>query len=372
MTKSLRDIARAVRHALAERNLVDIRVDAPDPEQLDEKSLEGARTFAAEAEDILAKRAIVAVATDRSKGKVVIYTSRPYAQRDQGLILEDLDEDFPIIFRSLDLGVQGPGTGLIDGLPKPVMKDGRIACGTSISLANDRGAGTLGALVRDRGGQLFGLSCSHVIAGCGYMQVGMPILSPGVQDIVPSWPDPRVIGHFSRSLPLVAGDPRTIGDLSNLDAAIFRVADEDSVSSSQGGVYDTPAAIHDLKEEDEGELEIEKFGRTTGHSEGTIGSQFDHAIEIAFSVTSYPEHGHTKKFEATVFTNALWLASSSGAPFARPGDSGALVVTRIAGSRSRKAVGLVIAGTRDNSALVLPIRPILKALDVSLVAKHGA
>ena len=257
------------------------------------------------------------------------------------------------------------------GLPMPTLRKKRITCGNSISLGNDRGAGTLGALVRDANGSLLGLSCSHVIAGCGYMQVGMPIVSPGIQDIVPGWPDPRVIGHFERALPLVAGDPRTIGALDNLDAGVFRVSSESLVSSMQGGEYDTPNKIHDLTEDDEGELQIEKVGRTTGHTEGTILSEFDHAIEVAFSVVTYPEHGQLKKFEATVYTNALWMVGSTGRPFANPGDSGALVVTRSIDGVERMAVGLVIAGTKDHSALVLPIRPVLEALNVNLVSTHG-
>lgn len=372
MSNDLKAMAQAVRRALAEKNLIDARLGAPDPDTLDQETLAIARTFADSQEETLSKRAIVAVATDKAQASVVVYTKRAYAKADQNKVREGLDDSIPVIFRSLDLGAQGPDQVLTQALQKPVLKGRRTCCGSSISLANDRGAGTMGALVRDRNNRLFGLSCSHVIAGCGYMQVGMPILAPGVQDVVPGWPEPRVIGRFARSLPLVAGDPQTIGALENIDAALLDIANESHVSSSQADKFDTPVDVHELTEDDEGELEVEKVGRTTGHTTGKIQSAFDHALEIEFKLVCYPEHGQLKKFEAIVYSNHLWLASSAGAwNFAARGDSGALVVTKPAGGEARRTVGLIVAGTRDGSALVLPIRRILNALDVELVGNHG-
>lgn len=373
MTTRLDEMAHAVRRALAEKHLMDSRMGVPDADEIDGDLLRGARTFADQTEDALSKRTVVAVAKDRQKEAVVIYTTRAYAKADQRLMHEAVGEDIPIIFRSLDIGPQGPGSApQIQIATAPVLVKKRITCGTSISVGNDRGAGTFGALVRNADGDLFGLSCGHVVAGCGYLREGMPIVAPGVQDVVPSWPDPRVIGHFAHALPLVPGDPETIGVRPNLDAALFRISKDTAVSSSQGGHYDTPTAVHDLDDdEDEGLLEVEKVGRSSGMTQGTMVTRFLHPIEIEFKVTCFPDLGMTKKFEASVFIDSLWAANSGGAPFASPGDSGALVVTRPIGGKERKAVGLVIAGTRDNSAMILPIQPILYAFDVTLVSGHG-
>ena len=370
MSATLKDKVDAVRRALAERGLVDNRVALADENDIEQQALAGARAFASTSEDRLAKRAVVAVEGDRRRDAVVIYTTRAYAQTDQKKMADVFDPELPIIFRALDIGPQGPGSVPLSDLPmKPVLKGGRITCGTSISVANDRAAGTLGALVRDGEGTLFGLSCGHVVAACGYLRSGMPIMAPGIQDVVQNWPDPRVIGHFSHALPLVPGDPKTIGVRPNLDAALFKIVRETAVSSSQSGHYDTPTEIHDLDAEtDEGVLEVAKVGRTTGHTVGTVESEFTNPIEIDFKFTCYPELGVPKKFEASVYVDNLWRVSSSGEPFAAPGDSGALVVTNSIAGAERRAVGLVVAGTRDRSAIILPIRPILDSFGVSLVA----
>ena len=373
MSTRLDEMADAVRRALAEKHLIDNRIGIPEGDDIDDALLSGARSFAYRSEDALSKRAVIAVAKDRRNDAVVIYTSRAYSQADQKVMREVSDETIPIIFRSLDVGPQGPGAASqIQIASAPVLVQNRISCGSSISVGNDRGAGTMGALVRDSNGNLFGLSCGHVIAGCGYLRKGMPIVAPGIQDVVPGWPDPRVIGHFARALPLIPGDPATIGVQANLDAALFRVENETVVSSSQGGRFDTPTDVHILDEEnDEGTLDVEKVGRTTGFTQGTMVTRFLHPFEIEFKITCFPELGMTKKFEASVFIDQLWAANSGGAPFASPGDSGALVVTRPMGDAPRRAVGLIVAGTRDNSAMVLPIQPILDAFGVTLVAGHG-
>lgn len=360
--------AAAVRLALSEINLLDRAAAEPQEDVADQLPL--ARAFAMDTQEIISKRAIVAVGTDKSKGVVIVYTNRAYAKRDHDTIRSKISEDLPIIFRTLGLGNQGPGAVALEELPQPQLRNDRITCGTSISVGNDRGAGTLGALVVNPGGEIFGLSCSHVISGCGYIRSGMPILAPGVMDVVPDWPDPRVIGHFESALPLVAGDPRVVGKQRNLDAALFRISDLNSVSSFQGKLYDTPTKCYELSEDDEGILEIEKVGRSTGHTEGVVQSQINGAMEIVFSVTSYPEHGQSRKFDATVFVDQLWVATSTGPGFAKPGDSGALVVTRPVGRRVRRAVGLIVAGTKEEQALILPIGPVLEEFGVKLLSEH--
>ncbi len=60
---------------------------------------------------------------------------------------------------------------------------GRIACGSSIGIGNQRNAGTLTAIAIDDQEQLFGLSCNHVVGGCNTALPGTPIVIPGIQDV---------------------------------------------------------------------------------------------------------------------------------------------------------------------------------------------
>jgi len=62
-------------------------------------------------------------------------------------------------------------------------------CGSSISVGNNRAAGTLGCLVRDAAGTIYGLSNNHVSGACSYAPTGLPILAPGVLDISPNITD---------------------------------------------------------------------------------------------------------------------------------------------------------------------------------------
>jgi hypothetical protein len=52
----------------------------------------------------------------------------------------------------------------------------------------------------------------------------------------------------------------------NLDAAIFKIANEEIVSSFQGDVHDTPALTGPIIPG----MEVEKIGRTTGHRKGKV------------------------------------------------------------------------------------------------------
>lgn len=79
------------------------------------------------------------------------------------------------------------------------------SCGSSISVGNYHDAGTLGCLVRDSEGNLFGLSNNHVVGSCNHAPVGLPILAPGVADVSAYGRDPFSIGHLYKTLPMKPG-----------------------------------------------------------------------------------------------------------------------------------------------------------------------
>lgn len=83
-----------------------------------------------------------------------------------------------------------------------VLVGGRYPCGSSISIGNIIGAGTLTALVEDDDGKLLGLSCNHVTGLCNNTAREMPIVAPGILDVPPRSLDPRwVITRKSPRLP---------------------------------------------------------------------------------------------------------------------------------------------------------------------------
>jgi len=228
----------------------------------------------------------------------------------------------------------------------------------------------MGAILQDQKGRLFGLSCNHVTGGCSNARLETPVVTPAILDVGAGLPDPRTVGHHRRSLTFVQGDPAVIRNYqNNCDAAVFELSDPDIVSSSQGAQFDTPTDVADPEED----LEIEKVGRTTGHTTGMIDSQIVGPIRIDYDKTVFHSADEMQPFKGSVFFEPVYLLRGHGnMPFALNGDSGALVCTRPENAK-RHAVGIVIGGRGGvNETLMLPLAPILKALDMKLVSGHFA
>lgn len=234
-------------------------------------------------------------------------------------------------------------------------------CGSSISVGNNREAGTLGCLVKDAAGAIYGLSNNHVAGGCGYAPVGLPVIAPGIADVTPFNPAPFTIGLHSTPLPMVFGDPTTVNFSSNSDAAIFRITATGAISSMQRTFYDTPISVMDLASS----MNVEKVGRTTGHTYGTVAAEIFGAIPIEYQASQYG-------FNGPAYFEQLYAVHGHGDVFSDSGDSGSLVTT-VDGTGQRHAVGIVVAGCIDSNApggkrsLILPLRPILDSLKVTLV-----
>ena len=78
----------------------------------------------------------------------------------------------------------------------------------------------------------------------------------------------------------------------------------------------------------------------------------------------------------------MWFANvftihGAGSEFSLSGDSGSLVVQVDENNRPVAAVGLIFAGGPDSSApgggksMMLPLRPMLEALEATLVGGHN-
>lgn len=241
---------------------------------------------------ILRTKRVQSVSFSSERGEVVVFTKRatPTSKKQLAALPAQID-DVVIKYRQGVPGSIGQEPSQPFGGPaytvRTVGQSQLYTCGSSVSVGNCRDAGTLSCLVRDAAGTLYGLSNNHVTGSCSFAGIGLPILAPGVFDVVPQGLPPFTIGFHSTALPLIAGSADNVNVQSNLDAAIFRIADEDLVSSFQGTSYDTPTRAVQLLDN----MNVEKVGRTTQHTTGRVVSQIYGAHPIQYNAAMYGFNG---------------------------------------------------------------------------------
>lgn len=340
-----------------EKHLLDNNclVTIPPGDDLREQIF-GGNPVTALSEGILRRRGLTAIAFNNARNEVIVFTHRAVAQKDKKILPASVDQAVSI--RYIHGGIAQAGAPTPPGVQHPyVFANGSYACGGSIHPARHFGCGTLGCLVTDAHGEIFGLSNNHVTGLCNYAHEGEKILAPGHGDITANGIDPFTIGYHHRSLPMVNGVPDNVDILANRDAAIIRIADTSKVSSMQGSVYDTPGITVDLA----AGQQVEKVGRTTGHTTGTVIGQMAGPYQVGYSV---PGVG-----PAFAFFDPVFVIQGNNGPFSQPGDSGSLITAMI--GADRYAVGLVFAGDQQGLAYALPLSPILTTLNVTLVTGHN-
>lgn len=230
-------------------------------------------------------------------------------------------------------------------------------------------AGTFGCLVR-RGGDLFILSNNHVLANSNDARVGDAIWQPGRAD--GGTPEDQ-IGNLSDFVPIAfegetAPPPPTEGDgCAPVLGLLAGLLEQLQLRPSAAGPHNAPGANQvdcalarptapDLVNPDILNIgvplgvghatlgtPVQKSGRTTGHTRGTI---------LQIDVTATINYGG----RYAVFTNQLMAGAMS-----QGGDSGSLVL-----DLHNQAVGLLFAGS-PRTTLINPIQPVLDALNVELV-----
>ena len=316
---------------------------------------------------VLRTKGIQHIVVNESLRRVYVLTKRTKPTKKQLALLPAAVGDSTIEYLQGTATEVGGAPPTARGKPFHVVRTAdvdRYACGGSVSLGNALDAGTLGALVQDANGSLFGLSNNHVTGGCNYAANQMPVVAPGVLDVVPLGFDPKTLGYHERSLALVAGLPGTANVADNLDAAIFKIRDESMVSSMQGDSYDTPTQVRPLTDD----LVVEKVGRTTGHTSGRVLGLHHEPLGIHYSTQGV---GYT--FVGQVYFDPVYLIEGRGGAFSDHGDSGSLVTTVVDGNRF--AVGLLIGGMRGQQGrdftCVVPIESVLSRLRVQLVGGHN-
>jgi hypothetical protein len=210
------------------------------------------------------------------------------------------------------------------------------SCGFQFPDNDNLMAGTLGALVQ-AAGTTYILSNNHVLANENSLPLGKPIFQPGLLD----GGDPATdrVASLSRFIPISASAPNQV------DCAIAEVAaDIDASPEFLGpiGRLASPLPIAAAKG-----MAVEKVGRTTGFTEGTVA-----AVGVSLTVQY--------SFGVALFANQIFIQGNNG-PFSAAGDSGSLIVA----SQTKQGTALLFAGSSQFTA-ACPLDAVLAALGVTL------
>ena len=265
-------------------------------------------------------------------------------QADADVVLAGLDDGAR---EEVDIRVIGPVRPLSSPSPDELQQRVRpLRPGLSISHP-DVTAGTLGGFVRRPGAdQLLVLSNNHVLANSDAAALGDPALQPGVAD---GGTAADRIGTLAGFVPLT-DEPGNLVDaaVAALDAGV----EADPTAYPGGALLGTVAAVDDVDPDEE----VEKLGRTTGHTRGRIT-----AVEVDGVGVQYDDGVHT--FDDQVEIEGLTGAFSAG------GDSGSVIWR----SRDRAPVGLLFAGSTEGGSagggvtFANPLATVLRELGVEWV-----
>jgi hypothetical protein len=316
------------------------------------------------ATQILQDRGISYIGVNDINNEITIFTKRRLTAKDKRTLEQasytEGEARYAIAFRSGNIAHAGPKADLPIGIAPYHKIEDRYTCGSSVYIGSEKGAGTLGCLVRDRtGGQLYGLSANHVTGGSNYAAPGLPIVAPGSLDVTAGGADPTTLGHHSDAYPFIDGLPDAVEADENLDAAIFTIADPNIVTSMQRAEYDTPSDCVPLAVG----MRVTKVGRTTGKTNGTVVSELFDFEPIYYELDII---GGKK----VVYFKSLFTILGDTQPFSHAGDSGSLIVTTT-DEGVKKAVGIVVAADDNASTFALSVDRILAYFDVELVGDHN-
>lgn len=230
-----------------------------------------------------------------------------------------------------------------------------IKLGTSGSNVKDINAsfcctGTLGSLVTDKSGNLYILSNNHVLARSNAGKAGELIMQRGYVDTVPVCSKTGTINvaNLTKFVTL-----NFSGGNNTVDAAIAKII---SGQVNTNGTILEEGTLSATTVTPSVGLKVEKSGRTTAMTKGTIG-----AINVTVNVSGYGPCGmgtNTAKFVKQFQINST--------TFSGGGDSGSLIVTQPATGKKPNPVGLLFAGS-STSTIGNPINSVLTALGVSFV-----
>lgn len=246
----------------------------------------------------------------------------------------------PGIPESLDgVPVRVKVTGMFIAFSDPTARfDRPVPIGVSTGHP-DITAGTIGARVIDAQGNVYALSNNHVYANQNEASIGDSALQPGAYD-GGSYPtdeigelcdyepiDFSLFGSNTMDAAIVCTTPGEVGTATlsegygTPNSAIFGDSDED-------GYFDDENALLDLQ--------VQKFGRTTGLTHGIV-TEINVTTAVCYANCS-------NQFFAVLawFDDQILISGINAEPFSLGGDSGSLVVTD---DENKHPVGLLFAGS---------------------------
>ena len=182
-------------------------------------------------------------------------------------------------------------------------------------------SGTLGSLVA-AGGTQYILSNNHVLARQDQATAGEDISQPGLIDN--GCQPATIVADYSKAV--------TLGQNVDCAVAALRSGQMDSSGFIEGvGVISSTVTNPSVG------LAVQKSGRTTGHTTGTIGS-----INTSVSVQYQIQCGKGRKYTVS-YTNQVVINSST---FSAGGDSGSLIATN---ATCAHPVALLFAGSSSDT-----------------------
>ena len=207
-------------------------------------------------------------------------------------------------------------------------------------------AGTLGAFVRTSDGGLHLLSNNHVLADENRGRAGDAILQPGTAD---GGRDPQ-----DRIASLASFVELAENRANAVDAALARIAE--GIDIDAGTLLDAGSLAGGALAPSEA-TEVEKVGRTTGHTVGRVTAFELDGVEVAYDA-----------FPALRFDDQVEVEGTGPGPFSQGGDSGSLIFS----ADGLQAVALLFAGGEEGGVDVTygnPIGAVLEALGGELVTR---
>ncbi|MDE2875821.1 MAG: hypothetical protein OXU69_10795 [Gemmatimonadota bacterium] len=204
-------------------------------------------------------------------------------------------------------------------------------------------AGTIAARVVS-GEDVFALSNNHVYANRNAANLGDRILQPGTVDGGVNPDD--AIGTLHDYEPIRFCAPFPTCPSNRIDAAIAATSTDQLGNSTPSNGYGTPRSTTTAARLG---MEVQKYGRTTGHTTGKI-TGINATLNVGF-------RDGTARFVGQIMI--------SGGGFSGPGDSGSLIVSGGSGANARQPVGLLFAGSQS-STVANPIDVVLKRFDVTI------
>ncbi|MCR9200069.1 MAG: hypothetical protein NXI04_15650 [Planctomycetaceae bacterium] len=334
--------------------------------------------FADDATDYFRRRRIARIVADENANRLIIFTTLKIGEPKIKALRQSFAERYLAHDFQLDVEIASrvkvDGRLATRGRFEPVRRvngaTGAICCGSSIGIGNHRNAGTLTALA-SKNGQLVGLSCNHVTGGCSTALPGTPVVSPGIQDVSRDHAEITVIGKHAGAANMAQGLPEVIDIENNRDLAWFSVEQPELLSSRQGTgdeSYDTPSRFASPQSIRKG-LPVKKWGRSTKLTTGIVQSVVRDGESLDYNITSYFGPTASQNFNGTVYYGEVIVIRSTSGEFSLGGDSGALVVTNVAG-KTPKVVGILIGGDA-RASFVLPLQQACKDHQLKLISGHN-